>query len=106
MHDNFQASAFTGVGGKCGDKCKRDVKHSNTDPYTKFLSSSQAKLGMDKCQIHVFKNTYIKSHDGQVGYTPIFHSGNQGLTPTWGNLPYMSRWKKCALHEHISQGIL
>jgi len=39
MLAKFQASRFTGVGGDWGDRRTRYVKHSKTDPYTKFLNS-------------------------------------------------------------------
>jgi len=60
MHDKFQASSFTGVGGEWGGRCTRDV---TPDPYTKFLNSLlRFAYGRDNKKI---KQNNDKTHPDQ-----------------------------------------
>jgi len=51
MHAKFQLSSFNGVGGGGGGDRRKDVEHSWTDPYSKFLNFPFALLRRDKHEI-------------------------------------------------------
>jgi len=55
MHANFQASCFTGVGGKWGVKYSRDV---TPDTLYKISNSSLASLGIN----HNLEDIFIEMH--------------------------------------------